>query len=245
MSKKKILLFETFQTLAGLGFSVNIMRQTAGELPANPDPLPDGRIPAAYVIADDEIHIWNESGSEWVKTDLIQARSFGSILGDPSDNTNLQTALDGKVENWGDIGGTLSTQTDLQTALDGKADKDVGSWNPTLKIGGAEVSYSLRRGRYIELDKFVYVEARIDVSSKNGLTGGMTIGGFPFPSNNTDAGASIRIVENFADMNSLPQITLGIEGGVFQLGETDRSILTDANIQDNFSIRFSGGYERV
>lgn len=97
MNKEKILLFDTFQTLAGLGFSVNIMRQTAGELPANPDALPDGRIPAAYVIDDDEVYLWNDSASEWVKTDLIQARSFGSILGDPSDNTALQTALDGKA----------------------------------------------------------------------------------------------------------------------------------------------------
>ena len=98
MSKEKILLFETFQTLAGLGFSVNIMRQTAGELPANPDALPDGRIPAAYVIADDEVYIWNESGSEWVKTDLIQARSFANIQGDPSDNAALQSVLDGKAD---------------------------------------------------------------------------------------------------------------------------------------------------
>ena len=124
MNKEKILLFDTFQTLAGLGFSVNIMRQTAGELPANPDALPDGRIPAAYVIDDDEVYLWNDSASEWVKTDLIQARSFGSILGDPSDNTALQTALDDKaslssrlvnIEDFGAIASDNSEDESINT----------------------------------------------------------------------------------------------------------------------------------
>lgn len=50
--------------------------------------------------------------------------AWGSITGTLSDQTDLQSALDDKLEevNWGDIGGTLSDQTDLQNALNAKMD---------------------------------------------------------------------------------------------------------------------------
>lgn len=78
--------------------------------------------------------------------DELPAVVWGSIIGNLSDQSDLQAALDAKVEeapingnqyarqdgawtvitsavNWGDIGGTLSNQTDLQAALDGKANQ--------------------------------------------------------------------------------------------------------------------------
>lgn len=49
---------------------------------------------------------------------------WGDITGDVTDQTDLQSALDDKIEGvaWGDVTGTLADQTDLQAALDAKAD---------------------------------------------------------------------------------------------------------------------------
>lgn len=54
---------------------------------------------------------------------------WGNITGDLDDQTDLQAALDSKIEGvaWGDITGTLSAQTDLQTALDAKLETVVAS----------------------------------------------------------------------------------------------------------------------
>lgn len=48
--------------------------------------------------------------------------AWGGITGTLSDQTDLQAALDAKLDSvsWGDIEGTLADQTDLQAALDGK-----------------------------------------------------------------------------------------------------------------------------
>lgn len=51
---------------------------------------------------------------EW--TDGASSPAWGDITGTLSDQTDLQNALNAKLEgvDWGDIGGTLSNQTDLQ-----------------------------------------------------------------------------------------------------------------------------------
>lgn len=64
------------------------------------------------------------SGSDYDFTfvDFLTAVNWGDIGGTLSDQTDLQAALDTKLESvdWGDIGGTLSSQTDLQNALNAK-----------------------------------------------------------------------------------------------------------------------------
>lgn len=97
--------------------------------------------------------IWNTEywSSQIVTLDAITtgSASWGDIVGDIDDQTDLQQALSGKQDtltagsnitivdnvisatgggggggaNWGEIGGTLSNQADLATALAGKADE--------------------------------------------------------------------------------------------------------------------------
>lgn len=114
-------------------------------------PTVDG--PAGYVMKTD-----GAGNLTWEADISSGTPSWGTMTGTLSDQTDLQTALDGKMDStlytlpnadgpagyvlktdglgnvtwqvdlsagspaWGSFGGTLSDQTDLQTALDGKSD---------------------------------------------------------------------------------------------------------------------------
>ena len=64
--------------------------------------------------------------------------------------TITANTIDDKVESWGNVQGTLSDQTDLQTALDGKADIEVGSYTASLEgsVSGVRTFSQL----YIKVD---------------------------------------------------------------------------------------------
>lgn len=61
-----------------------------------------------------------------LKGESSSQATWGNISGTLSDQTDLNTALDGKVDttdlSWGNISGTLSNQTDLKNELDSKVD---------------------------------------------------------------------------------------------------------------------------
>lgn len=57
------------------------------------------------------------------------------------------------------------------------------AWTPTLNIGGSTtgITYSNVEGRYTVNGRMVYVEIDITLSSRGGLTGTLTLTGFPYP----------------------------------------------------------------
>lgn len=61
-----------------------------------------------------------------LKGESSSQATWGNITGTLSNQTDLNTALDGKVNttdlSWGNISGTLSNQTDLKNELDSKVD---------------------------------------------------------------------------------------------------------------------------
>ena len=135
---------ENFADLARRGIRLVGVVANLSSFPANPE---DGD--AVFVESETQIYFWDAGSSTWKNSQIVGSAIWGNVQGTLADQTDLQTALDGKVENWGDIGGTLSTQTDLQTALDGKADYDEGTWTINDESGAgltltvSQISYEI------------------------------------------------------------------------------------------------------
>jgi hypothetical protein len=66
----------------------------------------------------------------------VGAGAWGTIVGTLANQTDLQSALDGKISgvSWGDITGTLANQTDLQSALDAKLALAGGTMTGALTV---------------------------------------------------------------------------------------------------------------
>ena len=90
---------------------------------------------AVLVESEDQIYFFDSDSSTWKDSKIIGSAIFANIQGDPSDNTALQTALDGK------------------------ADVETGTFTPFYEPqSGAfnSLTYgALRSGNYIKLSKFV------------------------------------------------------------------------------------------
>lgn len=73
-------------------------------------------------VAIDDNYIFDGAVWRLQKTSQKQVL-FSDVLGDPHDNSSLDTALDSAAETavWGGVTGTLADQTDLKNALDAKA----------------------------------------------------------------------------------------------------------------------------
>jgi hypothetical protein len=121
--------------------------------------LPTGTPDGTKFLRDD---------NSWQPVPSAGAAAWGSITGTLSSQTDLQTALNGKLNlptgtpdgtkflrddnswqpipaasvAWGAITGTLSSQTDLQTALNGKVDS-VSASTPLASTGGTTPTISI------------------------------------------------------------------------------------------------------
>ena len=88
-----------------------------------------------------------------------------------------------KPFTWGQGDGTLADQTDLQTALDGKADVESGSFD--IEIGGSsddgDITYGIRTSVYQKIGDLCHVYAIASIDTINTApTGNIQIYGFPF-----------------------------------------------------------------
>lgn len=77
-------------------------------------------------------------------------------------------------------GGMVSIN-DFEAWHAGNFPYEVGNWTPNVEIGGILASYASRSGTYIRIRNLVYWTFHIELSSKNGGTGSIAIGAFPFP----------------------------------------------------------------
>ena len=87
---------ENFADLARRGIRLVGVVANLSSFPANPE---DGD--AVFVESETQIYFWDATSSTWKNSQIV-----GSAI-------------------WGNVQGTLSDQTDLQTALDGKADESL------------------------------------------------------------------------------------------------------------------------
>lgn len=58
-----------------------------------------------------------------------------------------------------------------------------GTWTPTVYFGGAPtgITYTTQLGRYQRIGRLVVAHCEIVLSSKGSATGGMSVGGLPYP----------------------------------------------------------------
>ena len=151
-----------------------------------------------------------------------------------------------KPFTWGQGDGTLSDQTDLQTALDGKVDKGVPqTYIPEyIPASGsfADINYSIQDGRYIIQGKVINIWVRIrttgaiDLGTASGelrITPPIPIGDFVTARN------AVGIFSDFATSFDMVQVELStdrlrlINGKSFSTIEVS-SLDTSATSNNNF-----------
>lgn len=77
--------------------------------------------------------------------------------------------------------GGLVSINDFEAWHAGNFPYEAGNWTPNVEIGGINASYASRSGTYIRIRDLVYWTFHVELSSKNGGTGSIAIGAFPFP----------------------------------------------------------------
>ena len=148
---------ENFADLARRGIRLVGVVADLNSFPANPE---DGD--AVFVESETQIYFWDATSSTWKNSQII-----GSAI-------------------WGNVQGTLSDQTDLQTALDGKLDEENPVlWTPeyTPQIGSfGTITYNIQTGSYIRIGDFVFGFGELQTSEVvvGTASGRVDISGVPF-----------------------------------------------------------------
>ena len=145
------------------------------------------------------------------------------------------------------IGGTGSAN-----ALD---DYEEGTFVPNFTgVGGGEASYSSREGSYTKVGRLVVANVRIDLSSRNTLSGAVQINNLPFTVANLMTGTSVQAngsVGYFAGLSSAAStlVTFPVANQInaqfhFVSGtsSTAMSSLTTTDITDSFNFRATVTY---
>ena len=101
---------ENFADLARRGIRLVGVVADLSSFPANPE---DGD--AVFVESETQIYFWDATSSTWKNSQIVGSAIWGNVQGTLSDQTDLQTALDGKVDNEGTYitTGVLSPREDV------------------------------------------------------------------------------------------------------------------------------------
>ena len=213
---------------------------------------------AVFVESEDQIYFFDSDSSTWKDSGIIGSVIWGNVQGTLSDQTDLQTALDEKVESWGDIGGTLSDQSDLQTALDDKAswsainndEEFYESGTVTLNFSGVNSGSAdmpgvkwIRQGEQVT----IFISDIINLSS---LEGTIEINGFPFVSDSTLTGTPLQSSSSNILFPSgasviMPAVLGGTSSGRLRFQGPDASVdATGEDIDGNSAFRATITYMR-
>jgi hypothetical protein len=134
-------------------------------------------------------------GSFWQEgvTQFSQIQTGDAITGGPTllrinPNGGMVTINDFPAWHAGNDGHGSGLDADLLDGLHASSfwtkseiPYETGNWTPNVEIGGILASYASRSGTYIRIRDLVYWTFNIELSSKNGGTGSIAIGAFPFP----------------------------------------------------------------
>jgi hypothetical protein len=140
---------------------------------------------------------------------------------------------------------TQSASTNANT-LD---DYEEGSWTPEYiglqgSIGGT--AYSIQRGRYTKIGRFVHASGEITLTNKGSWTSGVVISGLPFNTTATESAFGF-IILNFVDLDAtVKYCQFRGTGGANNRGYIDtildnaeRTILLTTGINNNSGFEFS------
>lgn len=112
---------------------------------------------------------------------------------------------------------------------------EAGTWSPGISGDGNWVGAAIawRSGKYTRVGNIVHLTGRVGLSSKNGMTGGVLVGNFPFP-----AAAQAAGVIGFATNGSSQTFTLHLDSGVnfAYVLKYSQTKLDSGNISDSFYI---------
>lgn len=193
------------------------------------------------------------------KTDLAsQSTGKGaSLIGieDADENftaTNVEGAL-AEVKNE-----VLSHKADNVQQIGGVHGLEIetGTFTPYLygsTIEGSPI-YSARRGSYIKIGKRVFIDASLNLTSKSDISGNVRVGGLPYPISAPGSSGN----PNFA-IGNIGHVIYGDAKGIGVYGfngmtylaiykyinSANAVSLTDADINNSFSIYLSGSYSTL
>ena len=110
----------------------------------------------------------------------------GDMVFATHDGSGTNTAENIRLISSGGI--TFNGDTAAANALN---DYEEGTWTPTLIADTGIASHNAQNGTYTKIGRLVHCRCRIDLSSKNTLSGNLSIGGLPFTVANVDSGTSL------------------------------------------------------
>ena len=151
---------------------------------------------AVFVESEDQIYFFDSDSSTWKDSGII-----GSAI-------------------WGNVQGTLSDQTDLQTALDGKADIAIkGTFDVTIEgeDTAGNHTYNIREAEYNLKEGRCDIFGTIQITSGNldsNMAGRVRLGSLPF--NNKSGLRSSINVKIMRGLGSPPSGASGIFGRMFR-----------------------------
>jgi len=177
--------------------------------------------------------------------DLLAANNLDDVGSKDTAKTNLEIPDIGLQANQVPLSGMLNSGA----WLDFDAFYSEGTWTPTLKLGGSEVSHSSQSAVFTKVGNIVTYSGVVILSSLDALTGTVTIDGLPYAAKNTSAGQSAVTVGYAANMASLTSVPTGFVGNneskiyFYHFGSTGAVDLSHTNLTATSQIRFSGTYQ--
>lgn len=124
------------------------------------------------------LHLGTYVDDDAVTQYSTQVRAFGNVIVGTSRDYVVQSGCEGN-----DLRGNMVTDiiNGSVVAADDVARDESGSITPTLESpGGAAPSYTYQRGGYILRGKWVEFWLELEVSSITGMSGTITVAGFPY-----------------------------------------------------------------
>ena len=178
--------------------------------------------------------------------DLLAANNLDDVANIDTAKTNLQIPDIGTGANEVPLNGMLNSGA----WLDFDAFYEEGTWTPSISFGGGSsgVTYVSQQGYYTRIGNTVFVRGLVQLSSKGTDTGTVKVDGLPITSSSAGTASSILNIY-IASAIALTSQPIGLvvdAGNSIQLFDADangQTNLTDANIGNSTTVRFSGTYQ--
>jgi len=150
---------------------------------------------AVLVESEEQIYFYDSDSSTWKDSKIIGSAIFANIQGDPSDNTALQTALDGKAD--------VATKGTFSVTIEGE--DTAGDHTYSIR----EAEFNLKEGRCDIFGTIQITSGNLDPN----MSGRVRLGNLPFD-NKSGVRSSIN-VKILRGLGSPPSGASGIFGRMF------------------------------
>ncbi len=130
--------------------------------------------------------------------------------------------------------------------------RDRGGWTPVLRgaVADGTPEYSAQNGVYVKFGNMVYVQARITLTNKGGISGAISISGFPYTATNffgnSDSAMVVAAASNVTTGDAGISILIDNNTKIAQLYKTNSggasANIGDTDLANDSSFVFSGLY---